>query len=618
VELCPAAPLVNCSRTTWLADRGARSLPALSRYNETEAPLLENKEIARVLCETADLMEIAAEDSFRIRSYRNGATAIEGYPERIADILGDPNRKVTDIPGIGKGLAVVLSEIVDHGSCERRDLLLEKFPPTTLEFLKIQGLGPKGIALILEHYRISTMDELERLCREEKLRVLPRMGAKLEEKVLRSIAQYRQRSGRYLLSYADTMAAELIAELSKVPGVESVTPAGSLRRGRETVGDLDLLVTGPDATAALDRFVAYPRVEEVLGHGENKASAKVGREGLQVDVRALPPGSFGAAMQYFTGSKDHNVAIRTRAVKMGFKLSEYGLFRVDGDFSDFKVAGETEAGVYEALGLPWIPPELRENSGEIEAAAAGRLPELVELGQLRGDLHMHTTETDGRASLQEMAEAARALGYEYIAITDHSKALAMANGLDEKRVVAFARQVRQINREGAGIRIFSGIECDILKDGAMDLANDALAELDLVIGSVHSHMNQEHAEMTGRLLRALECPHLRILGHPTGRLLLQRDPFPFDFDRVVAEAVRRGVWLEINASPERLDLDGPLIRGAKAKGASFTISTDAHHPKHLAAMRYGVTTARRGWLGPGDIRNTLPVDRFAAALRTRP
>jgi DNA polymerase (family 10) len=505
---------------------------------------------------------------------------------------------------------------VDHSSCERRDLLLQKFPPTALEFLKIQGLGPKSIALIFEHYRISTIDELERLCREEKLRVLPRMGAKLEEKVLRSIAQYRQRSGRYLLSYADTMAAELVAELSTVPGVEAVTPAGSLRRGRETVGDLDLLVTGPEPIAALERFVAYPRVEEILGRGENKASARVGREGLQVDVRALAPGSFGSAMQYFTGSKDHNVAIRTRAVRMGLKLSEYGLFRVE---DDFKVAGETEAGVYEALGLPWIPPELRENCGEIEAAAENRLPELVELRHVRGDLHMHTTETDGRASLSEMAEAARALGYEYIAITDHSKALAMANGLDEKRVVDFARQVRELNRQGAaGIRIFSGIECDILKDGAMDLANDALAELDLVIGSVHSHMNQEHAEMTDRLLRALECPHLRILGHPTGRLLLQRDPYPFDFDRVAAEAVQRGVWLEINASPERLDLPAPLIRSAKAKGASFTISTDSHHPKHLASMRYGVTTARRGWLGPHDIRNTLPADQFAAALRSRP
>ena len=576
---------------------------------------VENKEIARLLWETADLMEIAAEDGFRIRSYRNGATAVEGYPERIADILRDPARKVTDIPGIGKGLANVLAEIVDHGSCERRDLLLAKFPPTALEFLKIQGLGPKGIALIFEHYRISTIDELERLCQEQKLRDLPRMGAKLEEKVLRSIAQYRMRTGRYLLSYAETMAEELIADLRQVPGVEAITPAGSLRRGRETVGDLDLLVTGPAAPAAvLERFVAYPRVEEVLARGENKASAKVGREGLQVDVRALTPSAFGAAMQYFTGSKDHNVAIRTRAVKMGLKLSEYGLFRVA---DDVKVAGETEEGVYQALGLPWIPPELRENTGEIEAAEAGRLPELVELKHIRGDIHMHTTETDGRASLEEMAEAARDRGYEYVAITDHSKALAMANGLDEKRVVEFAKRVREINANGLGIRVFSGLECDILRDGAMDVADDALAELDLVIGSVHSHMNLESAEMTDRLLRALECPHLHVLGHPTGRILLHRDPFPFDFDRVVTEAARRGVWLEINASPERLDLHGTLIRTAKAKGARFTISTDAHHPKHLESMRYGVVTARRGWLGPNDILNTLPADRFAAALKSK-
>ncbi len=575
---------------------------------------MENKEIARLLWETADLMEIAADDGFRIRSYRNGATAVEGYPERILDILRDPERKVTDIPGIGKGLSQVLAEIVERGSCERRDVLLERFPPGALEFLKIQGLGPKSIALIFEHFRIGTIDELERLCQEQKLRDLPRMGAKLEEKVLRSIAQYRMRSGRYLLSYAENMAAELIADLRQVPGVEAITPAGSLRRGRETVGDLDLLVTGPAATAVLDRFVAYPRVQEVLARGENKASATVGREGLQVDVRALPPHSFGAAMQYFTGSKDHNVAIRTRAVKMGLKLSEYGLLRVA---DDVKVAGDTEEGVYQALGLPWIPPELRENTGEIEAAEDGRLPELVELKQIRGDIHMHTTETDGRATLEEMAQAARERGYEYIAITDHSKALAMANGLDEKRVVAFASQVREINRNGLGIRIFSGLECDILKDGAMDVADDALAELDLVIGSVHSHMNLESAEMTDRLLRALECPHLRVMGHPTGRLLLQRDPFPFDFDRVVAEAVRRGVWLEINASPERLDLHGTLIRTARAKGARFTISTDAHHPKHLESMKYGVVTARRGWLGPTDIMNTLPAEQFAAALASK-
>lgn len=575
---------------------------------------MENKEIARILWETADLMEIAGEDSFRIRSYRNGATAVEGHPERIADILVDAERKVTDIPGIGKGLAHVLSEIITTSSCERRDILLQKFPPTALEFLKIQGLGPKSIALIFQHYRISTIDELERLCVEEKLRVLPRMGAKLEEKVLRSIAQYRMRTGRYLLSYAETIAAEIVNHLKTTPGVEAITTAGSLRRGRETVGDLDLLVTGPEPAGALDRFISWPRVDEVLGRGENKASAKVAREGLQVDVRALPRESFGAAMQYFTGSKDHNVAIRMRAVKMGLKLSEYGLFRVE---DESRVGGETEAGIYEALGLPWIPPELRENCGEIEAAEEGRLPHLLELGDIRGDLHMHTVETDGRATLEEMAEAARERGYEYVAITDHSKALAMANGLDEARVVAFAKHVRELG-SNLGIRVFSGIECDILRDGAMDLADDALAELDIVIGSVHSHMNMEGAEMTDRLLRALECPHLRVLGHPTGRLLLQRDPFPFDFDRIVAEAVRRGVWLEINASPERLDLSGPMVRAAKAKGARFTISTDAHHPKHLFSMRYGVVTARRGWLGPGDVMNTLPPAQFAEELKKRP
>jgi DNA polymerase (family 10) len=572
---------------------------------------LENREIARVLLETADLMEIAGEDSFRIRSYRNGASAVEGYPERIADILADPARKVTDIPGIGKGLAHVLQEIVERGSCERRDALLQTFPPTALEFLKIQGLGPKGIALIFQHYRISTIDELERLCLEQKLRELPRMGAKLEEKVLRSIAQYRQRSGRYLLSYAEAMANELIGALRETPGVDSIAPAGSLRRGRETVGDLDLLATGPNAEAVLGAFLKYPKVQEVLAGGENKASAKVGHEGLQVDVRALPPECIGAAMQYFTGSKEHNVAVRTRAVKMGLKLSEYGLYRVE---DDVRIAGETEEGVYEALGLQWIPPELRENCGEIEAAAEGRLPQLIELGDMRGDLHMHTTETDGRATLEEMAEAARERGYEYVAITDHSKALAMANGLDEARVVAFARRVRGIG-DSLGIRVFSGIECDILKDGAMDLAEDALAELDLVIGSVHSHMNMEGAAMTDRILRALECPHLRILGHPTGRLLLQRDPFPFDFERVVPEAVRRGVWMEINSSPERLDLNAAHIRAAKAKGAKFVINTDAHHPKHLAGIRYGVTTARRGWLSAGDVMNTRSAAQFAEALK---
>ena len=558
-------------------------------------------------------MEIAGEDGFRIRSYRNGAAAIEGYPERIADILSNPERRITDVPGIGKGLAFVLKEIAERASCEMRDTLLQRFPVAALEFLKIQGLGPKSIALLFEHFKITTLDELEQLCKDQKLRTLPRMGAKLEEKVLRSIQQHRERTGRFLLSFADNTARELTEYLSDLKGIEAITPAGSLRRGKETIGDLDILVTGPNAVAALERVATHPKVHEVLGRGANKTSVKFGREGLQVDVRALDHDSFGAAMQYFTGSKEHNVALRQRAIRMGFKLSEYGLFRAD---DETRVAGDTEAGIYQALGLDWIPPELRESQDEIELAAAHALPELIEQTAIRGDLHMHTTATDGRATLEEMAEAARQQGYEYIAITDHSKAIAMAFGLDEKRVVEFAQTVRKINETGdLGIRIFSGLECDIMKDGDMDISWDALAELDIVIGSVHSHMNQEPEAMTDRLLKALECPSLKALGHPTGRLLLHRDPFTFDFDRVITEAVRRGVWLETNASPERLDLSASHIRMAKAKGAKFIISTDAHHPKHLLNMRYGIATARRGGLRAADVMNTLPAEQFAQALR---
>jgi DNA polymerase (family 10) len=573
---------------------------------------MENAEIARLLAETADLMEIADEDSFRIRSYRNGAAAIEQLPERIEDILRNPGRSVTEIPGIGKGLAAVLAEIAARGSFDRRDQLLERYPPTALELLRIQGLGPKSIRTLWEHFRVSTLEDLERICREEKLRTLPRMGAKLEEKILRSISLYRQTAGRFLLNFATAAAEELTAALAATPGVERVTPAGSLRRGKETVGDLDLLVTGPGAVQALETFVRHPRIHDVIGHGETKASARFGLEGLQVDVRAVPGASFGAALQYFTGSKQHNVALRQRALSLGLTLNEYGLFKVD---SEERVASATEEEIYAALGLDWIPPEMRENAGEIDLAARRELPALLELPMIRGDLHMHTRESDGRATLEEMAEAARALGYEYIAITDHSKALAMANGLDERRAVAFAAQVRAFNAEDRGIRVFSGLECDILRDGRMDLAEDALAELDFVAGSVHGYMNLESAEMTERLLRAMESPSLKVFGHPTGRVLLHRDAFPFDFDRVAAEAARRGVWMEINASPERLDLHAPLLRAALARGVRFTISTDAHHPKHLANMRFGVLMARRAGLGRDSIMNTLPLAEFESAIR---
>jgi DNA polymerase (family X) len=573
---------------------------------------MENKEIAGLLYETADLMEVAGEDGFRIRSYRNAAAVIASYPERIADIVCNAERKVTDIAGIGKGLAAVLAEICERGSFDRRDQMLAKYPASALELLKIQGLGPKSIAVLYEHHGVKTVDDLERICREQKLRDLPRMGAKLEEKVLRSIEAYRKSAGRFLLSFGRRIADELMAEFAALTGIEKVEAAGSLRRGRETIGDLDILVTGPGAPEALTHLVRHPKAQEVLGQGVNKASVTFGLERLQVDVRALRHESFGAAMQYFTGSKEHNVVLRTNAIKQGLTLNEYGLFTLEGNE---RVAGESEEELYGRLGYEWIPPELRENCGELEASQAKMLPRLVELAHIRGDLHMHTTATDGKASLREMAEACAALGYEYIAITDHSKALAMANGLDEERVVAFAREVRELNRGGLPLRIFSGLECDILRDGAMDLAEDALAELDLVIGSVHSYFNLEPEEMTDRFLRALESPSVRVLGHATGRLIMQREPYPFDFDRVAAKAAERGVCFEINASPERLDLPSHLVRTAKRKGCRFTISTDAHRPSHLQNMRFGVVTARRGWLEASDILNTQPVAEFETALR---
>src|SRR5580692_11357597 len=575
---------------------------------------MDNRAIARMLAETADLMEISSEDPFRIRSYRTAAGVIEGHPEQLAAILKDPAKKLTDIAGIGKGMASVIAEIEERGSFERRDEMLGKYPASLLELLSIQGLGSKSIRLLYDTFKVQSIDDLEKVCREQKLRELPRMGAKLEEKVLRSIAAYRQRQGRFLLSFAQDVADELTEYLMKVPGVESVTPAGSLRRGKETVGDLDLLAVGPGAEAAIETFVAHPKVHEVLGKGPNKASVRFGSEGLQVDLRALPRKSFGAALQYFTGSKEHSVALRARAQKMGLTLNEYALARIE---TKEPVASETEEEIYRTLGLDWIPPELRENQGEIEAAESHTLPKLVELKHIHGDLHMHTRETDGRATLEEMAAAAQAMRYEYVAITDHSKALAMANGMDEKRAIAFAHLVREMDQSGLGLRVFSGVECDIRRDGVMDLEDDALGELDFVIGSVHSHMNQESAEMTDRLLRALECPHLRAIGHPTARMLLHRYPFILDFEAVAAVAARRNVYLEINASPERLDLTASLVRAAKAKGCKFVISTDAHHPKHLANMCYGVSMARRGWLEPSDVLNTLSVTQFAKAIHSK-
>src|SRR5689334_2943189 len=464
---------------------------------------MDNKAIAGILYETADLLEIDGADSFRIRSYRNAAEAIEAQTQQISEIIGEP-KKVLAIQGIGKGMLVNMQELFKEGKLSIHADLLKKYRPSMLELLKIQGLGPKTIALIWNAFQVSDVEGVEKLAKEGKIRELPRMGEKQEQKLLKAIEDYRRIAGRYLIDVAEREAGKITDHLRNYSGVEKVTYAGSLRRGRETVGDLDILVTGQaccDNTAReqlIEHIIKLPGLMEIIARGENKVSFRL-RGGMQVDVRLLAPDSFGAAMQYFTGSKAHNVALRQRALKMGYTLSEYSLAQLD---NEKVVAGKTEEEIYAKLKLDYIAPELRENQGEIEAAEQHTLPALLSQSDLQGDVHMHTVETDGRNTIEEMAEAARAHGYEYMAITDHSKNLAFANGLDDKRAVEHIARIRAVNEKFADIRIFAGIEVDILPDGELDLSDDVLAQMDVVIASVHSQFNQEPAQMTERLLRA--------------------------------------------------------------------------------------------------------------------
>jgi len=577
---------------------------------------MDNKAIAGILYETADLLEIDAADSFRIRSYRNAAQAIEALPQQIADLISEP-KKVLEIPGIGKGMLVNLQEIFKEGRLSVHADLLKKYRPSMLDLLKIQGLGPKTIALIWSAYQVSDLEGVENLARAGKIRELPRMGEKQEAKLLKAIEDYRRIAGRFLLDTAETQAEKIIEHLRGFPGVEKVTPAGSLRRGRETVGDLDILVTGEaccDDTARqnlIDHIIKLPGLMDIIARGENKVSFRM-RGGMQVDVRFLAPESFGAALQYFTGSKAHNVALRQRALKMGYTLSEYSLARLD---NEKVVAGKSEEDIYAKLKLDYIAPELREHLGEIDASEKHALPMLITQTDLQGDVHMHTVETDGRNTIEEMAEAARERGYKYMAITDHSKNLAFANGLDDKRAVEHVKRLRAANDVMAGIRIFAGIEVDILADGTLDLSDSVLEEMDLVIASVHSHFNQSSAEMTERLLKAVENPNTSLLGHPTGRQLLRRDAYPFDVDAVMKTAAQRKVAMELNSFPERLDLCDRHLRLAKQHGVKIVINTDSHHTSHMDKIRFGILQARRAWLTKEDVLNTLPVEKFAKAMK---
>lgn len=579
---------------------------------------MENREVARVLRETAQLLEIDGAIIGRYRSYEKAAELIASLTESIEALAGDPE-KLEELPGIGERMAEHIREILSTGDYGLRKKLLKKYPLTMLEMLSLQSLGPKKALILWREFKCCTVQQLEGLAREGKLRDLAGFGEKTEQNILKAIEVFKKISGRFLIPTAEHEAEKLIAYIQRYgKAIASITPAGSLRRWKETIGDLDFLLmlaprTTPEELEAIkEHILGYGELEQVLARGENKVSFRVAK-GLQVDVRLLQPESYGAALIYFTGSKEHNVSLRGRAIKMGYTLNEYALATLK---EERRIAGATEEEVYAKLKLDFIPPELRENCGEIEAAAEHRLPKLIEQSDLRGDLQMHTTESDGRHSIEEMARAARKMGYEYIAITDHSKAVTVANGMDEARTREHARRIRAAKVEG--IRILAGIEVDILKDGRLDLTDEVLAELDIAVASIHSFMSMDRAEITERMLAAMENPYVQIIGHPTGRILLRRDAMAYDMERILDAARRHGIAMECNAAPDRLDLKDTYLRMAKDRGVRVVISTDAHSIKNLELMRYGVQMARRGWIEKKDVLNALPLEKMLAALRAKP
>jgi DNA polymerase (family 10) len=582
---------------------------------------MDNKSIARILRETAELLQVDGAIIGRYRSYEKAAELIGSMHESIAQMAQEEG-KLEELPGIGERMAEHIQEILKTGDYALRKKLLKKYPATLLEVLTLQGLGPKKVAFLWSQFKAGTVADVEKLAREEKLRDLPGFGEKTEQNILKAVETHKRSTGRFRVDQAESAAAELIAHIEKAgEAVGSITPAGSLRRGKETVGDLDLLLTlAPGHTsqkkvdALAEHILKYPRIEQVLAKGENKVSFTLD-SGLQVDVRLLEEENFGAALLYFTGSKEHNVALRGRANDMGLTLNEYALATLKGER---RVAGRTEEEIYGKLKLDFIPPELRENTGEIAAAEHHKLPDLLELKDIKGDLQMHSTASDGKNSIEEMAEAARKLGHEYIAITDHSKAVTVANGLDEKRMAAHIKKIHAANGKGLGIRVLAGSEVDIMKDGSLDYSDEILAQLEVVVCSIHSYFNLSRAEMTERYLAAIENPYTQIIAHPTGRLLLRRDELDYDMEKVLDACAKHGVAMECNSYPDRLDLRDVYLRMCKERGVNVVISTDSHTADNLSFIRHGVTMARRGWLEKKDVINTLPTTLFLAALRPKP
>ena len=569
---------------------------------------MQNPDIARAFEEVADLLEIKDENPFRVRAYRNAARTVRDFPEPIADWVRAA-RDLTEIPGIGEDLAEKITDIVKTGELPLRKQLAAKLPAGLLDLLRIPGLGPKRVKLLYSKLKIKSAADLSKALAAGKVTKLKGFGPKMEEKIRAGLGQAQVTERRMLLNEAETQSEAIVAYLKAGGAVRDIAVAGSYRRRRETIGDLDVLVTSSDSPKVMDRFVKYGEVAEVVSHGETRSTVKL-RGGLQVDLRAVEPAAYGAALQYFTGSKAHNVELRTIAQDMGYKLNEYGLFK-----GTRRVAGKTEQEIYAKLGMDWMPPELREARGEIALARAHRLPKLVERAAIRGDLQMHTSATDGKGTIDEMAAAARQLGYEYIAITDHSKRVTMALGLDPKRLREQWKTIDAWNAKHEGLTILKSVEMDILENGKLDLPDDVLAEADYVVATIHYGIEQPEREITRRLVEAAQHPFVDAIGHPTGRVLLKREPYRVAFDTLARAAAAAGCLLEINGHPERMDLPDTLAAAAKQLGVRFVLSTDSHQPNNLTFMKYAVDLARRAGLEAGDILNTRPLDEFRNGLK---
>lgn len=561
---------------------------------------VHNADIARVFDDIADLLEIGEANPFRVRAYRNAARTVGDLRLDIAGAFA-AGKALPKLPGIGEDLDAKIHEIVATGTCALLEKLKGELPPAITELLRIPGLGPKRVRLLHESLGVDTLPQLLEAARKGRIRDVPGFGAKTETHIAEAIEARLGQARRFKLAVAAQYAEPLAESLRRAKGVREVVIAGSFRRRKDTVGDIDLLVTATAGAPVMARFVAYPEVREVLAHGDTRSSVVL-KSGLQVDLRVVPPESYGAALHYFTGSKAHNIAIRRLAQARGLKLNEYGVFK-----GEKRVAGETEASVFEAVGLPWIAPELREDRGEIEAARRGELPRLVERANLRGDLHLHTKASDGRNTIREMALAAKAKGLEYIAVTEHSQRETQAHGLDSVRLAKQADEIDRLNAELDGITILKGVEVDILEDGTLDLPDSVLGKLDVVVAAVHARFNLSRAQQTARILKALDNPHVSILAHPSARLIDERAPIEVDMQAVVRRAKVRGVALELNAYPDRLDLDDVNARMAKEEGALVAINSDAHSTLDFENLAFGVGQARRGWLEARDVLNARPL-----------